>query len=57
MDTMTKTEREAMRYRWLRRKNLDTIQRGGVFAGLTPENVVLNGEDLDRAIDREIQND
>lgn len=42
---------DAARYRWLRDQNLDTIQRGGVFASMTPENVVLNGEDLDVAID------
>jgi len=42
---------DAARYRWLRERDLDTISRGGVFAGMTPKNVVLNGEDLDRAID------
>lgn len=44
----------AKRYRWLRERNLDTIETGGVFAGLTPDNVALNLEDLDRAIDQEI---
>ena len=39
------------RYLWLRRRDLNTIQAGGVFAGMTPRNVVLNGKDLDEAID------
>ena len=49
---ITNTE-DAKRYAWLRERDLDTIHRGGVFAGLTPKNVVLNGEDLDIAIDLE----
>jgi hypothetical protein len=43
--------RDAMRYRWLRRRDLDTIDMGGLFVGKTPENIVLNGVDLDFAID------
>lgn len=42
---------DGRRYRYLRERDLDTINMGGVFAGMTPENVVLNGEDLDRAVD------
>lgn len=42
---------DAARYRWLRARDLDTISRGGVFAGMTPQNIVLNGDDLDREID------
>jgi hypothetical protein len=42
---------DARRYRWLRSRPLDAIQDGGVFAGKVPDNVVLNGEDLDAAID------
>ena len=42
---------DATRYRWLRERDLDTIDAGGVFAGVTPENMVLNGDDLDAAID------
>ena len=42
---------DAHRYRWLRARNLDTITNGGVFAGMTPQDVVLNGADLDQAID------
>ncbi|WP_201274069.1 hypothetical protein [Microvirga brassicacearum] len=42
---------DAARYRFLRSRDLDTIDKGGVFAGRTPENTVLNGEDLDRAVD------
>ncbi|WP_295377263.1 hypothetical protein [uncultured Pseudacidovorax sp.] len=44
-------ERDAARYAYLRMRPLDTIQRGGVFAGLVPANVVLNGDDLDAAVD------
>ncbi|MCL4069017.1 hypothetical protein M3484_20885 [Pseudomonas sp. GX19020] len=43
--------RDAARYRWLRDRDLATISNGGVFAGMTPDNVVLSGEDLDSAID------
>lgn len=43
--------RDAARYRWLRSRDLDTISKGGVFAGMTPQNVVLSGSDLDREID------
>lgn len=43
--------RDAARYRYLRERDLDSIHQGGVFAGMTPENVVLNGEDLDQAVD------
>jgi hypothetical protein len=39
------------RYRWLRDRDLDTIEKGGVFAGRIPENVVVSGPDLDKAID------
>ena len=45
---------DAHRYRWLRERNLDTITTGGVFAGMTPQNIVLNGADLDNAIDNAI---
>lgn len=44
-------ERDARRYRYLRERDLDTIHRGGVFAGRIPQNVVVNGDDLDAAID------
>ncbi|WP_406736327.1 hypothetical protein [Thioclava sp. GXIMD4215] len=53
-EKQTNTERDAARYRWLKSRDLDTIRSGGVFAGLTPENVVLNGDDLDRRIDAEM---
>jgi hypothetical protein len=43
--------RDAERYRWLRQRDLDTIFMGGVFVGKTPENIVLNGIDLDAAVD------
>mgnify|MGYP000274161371 CR=1 FL=1 len=44
-------KRDAQRYRWLRARDLNTIERGGVFAGDTRQKVVLNGEDLDLAVD------
>jgi len=46
---------DAARYRWLRARDLETIHGGGVFAGMTPKNVVLNGDDLDREIDAAMQ--
>ena len=45
---------DAMRYRHLRHKDVDTIYSGGVFAGQTPQNYVLNKDDLDKAIDAEM---
>ena len=48
---------DAIRYKYLRNRSLNTIENGGVFAGLTPENVILNGADLDRAIDDAILED
>lgn len=42
---------DAERYRWLRSRDPDTIGRGGVFVGRTPQNVILTEEDLDRAVD------
>ena len=43
--------RDAMRYRYLRGRDLDAISHGGVFAGMTPVNVILAGDDLDAEID------
>ncbi|RQA75113.1 hypothetical protein IPC474_15495 [Pseudomonas aeruginosa] len=47
--------KDAARYRWLRERDLETIRQGGVFAGMTPENIVLNQEDLDAAIDAALE--
>lgn len=44
-------ERDAARYRWLRSRDPDTIATGGVFAGITPENLILTEEHLDVAVD------
>lgn len=44
--------RDAARYNYLRDRDLDTIANGGIFAGMTPKNVILNGVDLDDAIDK-----
>jgi hypothetical protein len=46
------TRRDAARYRYLRERDLDTLRVGGIFVGITPDNVVVNGEDLDRSVDR-----
>lgn len=46
--------KDAVRYQWLRARDLDVIDKGGVFAGMTPQNVILNGDDLDGAIDAAI---
>ena len=43
--------RDAARYRWLRSRDLDAVHSGGVFVGKTPDNLVLNLEDCDAAID------
>ncbi|HCF0038553.1 hypothetical protein [Pseudomonas aeruginosa] len=47
--------KDAARYRWLRERDLETIRQGGVFAGMTPENIVLNQDDLDAEIDAALE--
>lgn len=49
-------EQDAARYRHLRGKQVRTIdiEAGGLFAGRPANGRVLSGEDLDRAIDREM---
>lgn len=42
---------DANRYRFLKMADVNAISAGGIFAGMTPDNVVLNGADLDEAID------
>lgn len=49
--TLEQVAQYARRYAYLRDRDLDAIVDGGVFAGQVPENVVLNGDDLDAAID------
>lgn len=44
-------KQDAGRYRWLRDRDLETLHVGGVFAGVTPDNFVINGCDLDERID------
>ncbi|MFC3074667.1 hypothetical protein [Shinella pollutisoli] len=48
--------KDAARYRHLRDRQTRAIDIacGGIFAGQIPENRILGGEDLDRAIDREM---
>ncbi|MBB5046765.1 hypothetical protein HNR60_001513 [Rhodopseudomonas rhenobacensis] len=43
--------RDAVRYRWLRSRDVGTIYDGGVFVGKTPGNLVLSGIHLDAAVD------
>lgn len=43
--------KDAERYRVLRQADVDTIHNGGLFPGLTPDNIVINGHDLDRRTD------
>lgn len=47
----TAMRKDTDRYQWLRGRDLNSVHLGGVFAGRTPQNIVLNGEDLDQAID------
>lgn len=46
----SKAREYAVLYAFLRNRDLDSIDKGGVFAGLTPDNRVLNGDDLDEVI-------
>ncbi|POZ99665.1 hypothetical protein C4E44_33840 [Pseudomonas sp. MWU12-2312b] len=43
--------KNAERYLVLRQADFDTIHNGGLFAGLTPDNIVINGSDLDERVD------
>lgn len=54
-EQLRRMARDAARYRWLRERDLETIRQGGVFAGMTPENIVLNQEDLDSEIDAALE--
>lgn len=49
---------DADRYQYLRNRPDETIGKGGIFAGMTPTSgsggFILNGEDLDRAVDAAI---
>jgi hypothetical protein len=51
LDAVQVPVRNAMRYRWLRERDVNAIDTGGLFVGMTPNNIVLNGDDLDIAID------
>ncbi len=51
LSVICELEKDSRRYRFLRERDLDAITDGGIFAGKTPENVVLNGSDLDQEID------
>jgi hypothetical protein len=43
--------KDADRYQVLREADIDTIHNGGLFAGLTPDNIVINGHHLDERTD------
>lgn len=45
---------DAARYAWLRDRDLESINLGGLFVGRTPDNLVVNGDDLDAAIDERL---
>lgn len=47
--------RDAVRYQYLRSKDFGTIKEGGIFVGRTPDNIVINGDDLDAAVDAAIR--
>lgn len=49
-------EVDAARYRFLRNRQTRQVDfaAGGLFAGRIPENLIIGGEDLDRAIDTEL---
>jgi hypothetical protein len=51
-DEIERLREDAARYRYLRNRPEDTIGKGGIFAGMTPKNVILTEDDLDRAVDR-----
>lgn len=42
---------DAARYRWLRTRDLDMPDVGGIFIAVTPHNLVIDLEDADRRID------
>lgn len=45
---------DSKRYQLLREADIDAIKKGGVFVGITPENLVINGIDLDAEIDKRL---
>lgn len=51
IERLHKLEADAERYRWLRARDLDTIHIGGVFVGMMPQKIVMNGDDLDFEVD------
>ena len=47
-------EKDVRRYQYLRCADIDSVYKGGIFVGRTPDNIVINGEDLDVAIDEKL---
>lgn len=48
----TELKADARRYRFLKNADIHAVYSGGLFAGKTPDNIVLNGSDLDEEIDK-----
>lgn len=55
-DAFLRIATDAKRYKWLKDRDLDAIDKGGLFVGQVPQNVVINGADLDKEIDAAIYN-
>lgn len=55
VDEAESLRQNADRYLVLRQADVDTVHTGGLFAGLVPENMVINGEDLDQRADAAIE--
>jgi len=49
-------QRDAGRYRFLRNANCEHPLEGGIFIGITPANVIVTGDDADRAVDEAMTN-
>jgi len=48
---ITAAEKDQARYQYLRSRDLETIDQGGLFVGMTPVNIVINLTDLDELVD------
>lgn len=44
-------QEDSVRYRWLRERDLESIHKGGIFVGMMPQKIVMNGDDLDFEVD------
>lgn len=55
LDRLEAAERDAKRYQYLRGRDLDAIVDGGIFVGKVPDNIVMNEDYLDSAVDHAMQ--